>query len=241
MDENGGQLGVVPTREALDLARERGYDLIEVAPTANPPVCKLMDYGKFKYELGRREREAHKKQKTTEVKGIRLRPGTDDHDLDVKSRRMLQFLKEGNKVKVTVIFRSREITHPEFARRSLEKLAEDAAEFATVEKAPSFEGRTMTMVMGPKSAAEKEKAALQAAKKAADAGALEAPKGDGAKPQPAEAAKPAEAAPAAEKPEAPEAKAAEPAEAAPAAEKPEAPEAKAAEPTADQAPETSPA
>lgn len=150
MDEKGGQLGVVPIREALDLARERGFDLIEIAPMASPPVCKLMDYGKFKYEQGRRDREAHKKQKNTEVKGIRLRPGTDDHDIETKLKRMISFLKGGNKVKTTVIFRSREMSHPEFARRSLEKMIEAAAEISVVEKSPSFEGRTMTMVLAPK-------------------------------------------------------------------------------------------
>lgn len=139
------------------MARERGFDLIEVAPNANPPVCKLMDYGKFKYEQGRRDREAHKKQKTTEVKGIRLRPGTDEHDLRVKLKRMEGFLKQGNKVKVTVIFRAREITHPEIARKSLDFLASETVEYATVEKAPSFEGRTMTMVVAPKPVTEKEK------------------------------------------------------------------------------------
>lgn len=150
MDENGGQMGVVPIREAMDIARSRGYDLIEIAPTASPPVCKLMDYGKFKYEQGRRDREAHKKQKTTEVKGIRLRPGTDEHDLDVKKKHLIDFLKQGNKVKTTVIFRSREMSHPEFARRSLEYLAEQVADIAVLEKPPSFEGRTMTMILTPR-------------------------------------------------------------------------------------------
>ncbi len=143
-------MGVVPTREALDIARSRGFDLIEIAPMANPPVCKLMDYGKFKYEQGRRDREAHKKQKTTEVKGIRLRPGTDEHDLDVKRKHLIEFLKQGNKVKTTVIFRSREMSHPEFARKSLEYLAEQAADIAVLEKPPSFEGRTMTMILTPR-------------------------------------------------------------------------------------------
>lgn len=171
MDENGGQLGVVDTRYALDLARERGYDLIEVAPTAKPPVCKLMDYGKFKYEQGRRDREAHKKQKVTEVKMIRLRPATDEHDLDTKIRRAIGFLKQGNKVKVTVIFRSREITHPEFARKSLDSISVAAEEVAIVEKSPSFEGRTMTMVLSPKPVQEREKGKKPAEGAAAKSGA----------------------------------------------------------------------
>ena len=159
----GEQLGVVSSREALDIARSKNLDLIEIAPTATPPVCKLMDYGKFKYEQGRRDREAHKKQKNTEIKGIRLRPGTDEHDLDVKLKHLRDFLEDGNKVKVTVIFRSREMSHPEFARRSLEYLAEKAMDIAVSEKSPSFEGRTMTMVLGPKAPEKIEK------KKVADA------------------------------------------------------------------------
>lgn len=139
------------------MARQRGYDLIEIAPMANPPVCKLMDYGKFKYEQGRRDRESHKKQKSTEIKGIRLRPGTGEHDIDTKLKHMLEFLRQGNKVKTTVIFRSREMSHPEFARRSLEKMIEAASDIAAVEKPPSFEGRTMTMVLAPRALADKDK------------------------------------------------------------------------------------
>ena len=106
----------MPGRDALDMARERGLDLIEVAPTANPPVCRIMDYGKWKYEQAKREREAQKKQKMTEMKGIKMRPGTAEHDFQFKLKNVQKFLKEGDKVKMTVIFRSREITHPEFAR-----------------------------------------------------------------------------------------------------------------------------
>ena len=140
----------MPVREALDLARERGLDLIEVAPAANPPVCRVMDFGKWKYEQAKREREAQKKQKTTEMKGVKMRPGTAEHDFQFKLKNVLKFLKEGDKVKITVIFRSREITHPEFARRSLDRLSEAAAEIGWVEKPPSIEGRTMTMILSPK-------------------------------------------------------------------------------------------
>ncbi len=150
IDENGTQVGIVPARQALDMAREKGLDLIEVAPMANPPVCRIMDYGKWKYEQGKREREAHKKQRSSEVKGIRMRPGIDEHDFQFKLKNALKFLKEGDKVKFTVIFRSREITHPEFARRSLQRIAEASQEIAVVEKAPSMEGRTMTMILSPK-------------------------------------------------------------------------------------------
>ncbi|MEN6521191.1 MAG: translation initiation factor IF-3 [Armatimonadota bacterium] len=152
IDDAGTQVGVVPFRQAIELAREKGLDLIEVAPTANPPVCRIMDYGKWKYEQGKRERDAHKKQKASEVKGIRMRPGIDEHDFQFKLKNALKFLKEGDKVKFTVIFRSREITHPEFARKSLQRIAEESQEIAVVEKAPSMEGRTMTMILSPKSA-----------------------------------------------------------------------------------------
>ena len=126
-------------------------DIIEVAGNANPPVCRVMDYGKYKYEQGKRERDAQKKQKMTELKGIRMRPGTDEHDFQFKVRNAIKFLKSGNKVKVTVIFRSREFTHPEIARQSLERMAQIAVEegVARVDKAASMEGRTMTMILTP--------------------------------------------------------------------------------------------
>ena len=153
IDENGGQVGIVPFREALDAAKSKGLDLIEVAPTGKPPVCRVMDYGKYKYEQGKRDREAQKKQKMTEVKGIRMRPGIDEHDFQFKLRNALKFLKAGHKVKVTVIFRSREFTHPEFARNSLGRMADIAQEegVGTVEKSASMEGRTMTMILAPTS------------------------------------------------------------------------------------------
>lgn len=172
MDENGAQLGVMPTREALEIARERGLDLIEVAPTANPPVCRIMDYGKFRYEQGRKDREAQKKQKNVEVKGIRLRPKTGVHDLGIKKRQMLEFLREGDKVKVTLIFRAREITHPEVARKQFDLLCEGIEDVAIIERPPTFEGRTMTMVLAPKPVQDREKAEK----------ADKAPGAEGAKP-----------------------------------------------------------
>jgi translation initiation factor IF-3 len=150
VDENGTQLGVVSGREAFEMARERGLDLIEVAPTANPPVCRIMDYGKWKYEQAKREREAQKKQKMTEMKGIKMRPQTAEHDFQFKLKNVVKFLKEGDKVKITVIFRSREITHPEFARKSLDRLAEAVADVGIVEKPASMEGRIMTMILSAK-------------------------------------------------------------------------------------------
>jgi len=172
VDENGAQLGVMPTREALEIARERGLDLIEVAPTANPPVCRIMDYGKFRYEQGRKDREAQKKQKNVEVKGIRLRPKTGVHDLGIKKRQMLEFLREGDKVKVTLIFRAREITHPEVARKQFDLLCEGIEDVAIIERPPTFEGRTMTMVLAPKPVQDREKAEK----------AEKAPGAEGAKP-----------------------------------------------------------
>lgn len=172
MDENGAQLGVMPTREALEIARERGLDLIEVAPTANPPVCRIMDYGKFRYEQGRKDREAQKKQKNVEVKGLRLRPKTGVHDLGIKKRQMLEFLREGDKVKVTLIFRAREITHPEVARKQFDLLCEGIEDVAIIERPPTFEGRTMTMVLAPKPVQDREKAEK----------AEKAPGAEGAKP-----------------------------------------------------------
>lgn len=137
-------------REALQMAREKGLDLIEVAPTANPPVCKIMDYGKYKYEMGKRDREARKKQHFSEVKGIRMKPDTDEHDFQFKLKHVQRFLKDGDKVKVTVIFRSREITHPEFARRNLDRIVQETAELASIEKPAGMEGRTMTLILSPK-------------------------------------------------------------------------------------------
>lgn len=150
IDESGQQLGIKDVRDALALAREKGLDLIEVSPTANPPVCRIMDYGKYKYEQGKREREARKRHHVTEVKGIRLKSDTDEHDLQFKLRNAIKFLREGDRVKFTVIFRSREITHPELAKRSLDRLAQEASEVAIVEKPPGMEGRTMTMILSPK-------------------------------------------------------------------------------------------
>ena len=149
--DDGEQLGVVNVREALEMAKQRGLDLIEVAPQAVPPVCRIMDYGKHKYETAKKEREGTKKQRGGDVKGILLRPGTDDHDLGFKLKNAIKFLQDGDKVKFTVRFRSREITHPEFAKRLLDKVVEAAAGVGTVEKPPAMEGRTMTMIMAPNS------------------------------------------------------------------------------------------
>ena len=144
-------IGIVSIEEARKHASNAGLDLIEIAPNAKPPVCKIMDYGKYKYEQGKKERESAKKQKQVEIKTIRLRPATDDHDFDFKTNNAIKFLKQGNKVKVSVMFKSREITHPEFAQNNLKKMAEKVASegCGKVEKGPILEGRSMNMILSP--------------------------------------------------------------------------------------------
>ena len=135
--------------EALRLARERGLDLVEVAPTAVPPVCRLLDYGRFKYEQTRKEREARRHQKVITLKEMRLRPKIDGHDLEFKTRLIQEFLEEGDKVKVTVIFRGREITHAELGRAILQKVAADLKHAAIVERAPLMEGKNLSLILSP--------------------------------------------------------------------------------------------
>jgi len=151
ISETGEQLGILPLREALALAQERNLDLVEVAPTAQPPVCRLMDYGKFRYEQSRREREARKRQKVMDVKELRMSPKIDEHDLMVKFRNAERFLKDGDKVKFTVRFRGREIVHRDLARVRLEELAERLSSVGVIERPPRLEGRAMIMIMAPKS------------------------------------------------------------------------------------------
>jgi translation initiation factor IF-3 len=150
VDDEGQQLGILPIQEALRLAYERNLDLVEVAPNAVPPVCRLLDFGKFQYERQKKEREARKAQKVIEIKEIRLRPRTGDHDIEVKVRQTLGFLEEGSKVKVAVRFRGREITHPEIARDQLDTFAERVGDAAIVEVQPSMEGRNLFMLLSPK-------------------------------------------------------------------------------------------
>ena len=147
--DSNENLGVVSIQRALELASERELDLVEVAPTADPPVCKIMDFGKFQYERAKKEREARKQQKQIEVKEIRLRPKTDDHHRQFKVRDARRWLAEGMKVKVRIRFRGREITYPEIARDMLAEVAEDLKDIAVVEQAPNMEGRTMLMVLAP--------------------------------------------------------------------------------------------
>lgn len=150
IDERGEQVGIVPTEEARRLAGERGLDLVEVAPQARPPVCRLMDYGKYKYEQARKAREARKKQHTIQVKEVKLRPKIEAHDLEFKLRHARRFLREGDKVKFTLGFRGREVTRPELGRRVLERVREELRGAGSVEVDISHEGRTMTMVLAPR-------------------------------------------------------------------------------------------
>ena len=150
IDQDGGMVGVVTLHKALQLAYDAGLDLVEISPGADPPVCKLLDIGKYKYEQQKKQNEARKKQKVIEIKEIKMRPGIDDHDYDVKKRAMIRFLEEGDKVKITLRFRGREMVHSELGARVLERVRNDLAEVAKVEMSPRMEGRQMTMVVAPK-------------------------------------------------------------------------------------------
>jgi translation initiation factor IF-3 len=151
IDENGAQVGVLPVNEALRLAREKGLDLIEVAPTANPPVCRVMDYGKYRYEQQKRDRQTRKKLRGGEMKLLRVRPLIDEHDLQVKVNTLKRLLSEGDKVKVNVLFRGHQLSHPELGHRVLLRLAEALAQIALMERGPAMEGRMMSMILAPKS------------------------------------------------------------------------------------------
>ena len=145
----GEQLGIVNIRTALQMAEEAGVDLVEIAPTAKPPVCRIMDYGKFKYQEQKRAHEAKLKQKQVQVKEVKLRPGTDENDYQIKLRNMTRFLEEGDKVKVTLRFRGREMAHQEFGMRQLERIKADLEAVGAVEQMPKMEGRQMIMIIGP--------------------------------------------------------------------------------------------
>lgn len=148
--KDGEQLGVVPVKEALKLAEQEELDLVKIAPTAKPPVCKIIDYGKYRYELARKEKEAKKKQKVVEIKEIRMSPNIDTNDLNTKMGAARKFLEKGNKVKITLRFRGREMAHMHASRHILDEFAENLAEISTIEKAPKVEGRSMSMVLTEK-------------------------------------------------------------------------------------------
>ena len=148
--EDGTMVGVTPIREALAMAADAGLDLVEISPNAVPPVCKILDFGKYKYEIQKKQNEARKKQKVIDVKEIKLRPGIDEHDYDVKMRAVTRFLEEGDKVKVTMRFRGREMVHQELGAQVLERVRTQFDEAAKVEQMPRLEGRQMVMVLAPR-------------------------------------------------------------------------------------------
>ena len=149
VDANGNQLGVMDSRAALSLADEKGYDLVMIAPQAKPPVCKIMDYGKYKFELAKKEKESRKNQKVINIKEVKLSPSIDTNDFNTKCNHAIRFLKSGDKVKVTVRFRGREVTHSEIGETLLKRFAEQAKEYGSVDRAPKLEGRNMTMFLMP--------------------------------------------------------------------------------------------
>ena len=148
--DTGEQLGVLPIEEALAAAQDRGLDLVEVAPTARPPVVKIMDYGKFKFEQAKMARQAKKKQHVIHLKEVKFRPGIEEHDFSTKVRHAREFLGEGNKVKVTLMFRGRQIAHPELGRVVVQRVAQELADVAKIETDAKFEGKFMTMILAPK-------------------------------------------------------------------------------------------
>jgi translation initiation factor IF-3 len=182
VDDEGGQVGILDLPKAIEMARERGLDLVEVSPNATPPVCRIMDFGKFKYEQKKKSQEARKKQVVTTIKEIKVRPQTDKHDLEVKVRAVRRFLEEGDKVKFNVFFRGREYAHPELGEKVLRSILEAVKEQAKLEVPPQMDGRRMIMVIAPELTAKPKPAAAKAA-----------PAADAAKPaaKPAAAKKPA--------------------------------------------------
>ena len=150
IDDEGGQLGILSIGDALAAAEQRGLDLVEVAPEAQPPVCRIMDYGKFKYQQSKRAAEAKKKQARVEIKEVKMRPKTEEHDFQFKVKNARRFLEEGNKVKVTIMFRGREVTHPEFGQRLVERLVTEVADIGQPESQAGMAGRFMTLVIAPK-------------------------------------------------------------------------------------------
>lgn len=150
VDQNGEQLGVMSARQALELAEERQLDLVKIAPTARPPVCKLMDYGKYRFEQSKREREIRKNQKVVTIKEVRLSATIEDHDIEVREKQAIKFLKDGDKVKATIRFRGRQIAHSEIGMEVMKDFAERIKDYGTITKKPSIEGRNMFMIIDPK-------------------------------------------------------------------------------------------
>ncbi len=150
IDHEGEKQGIVPTRDAIEMAAEVGLDLVEVSPNAEPPVCKIMDYGKYKYQMQKKKAEARKNQKTVDLKEIKLRPNIDTHDYEVKARNIKKFIEEGNKVKITLRFRGREMAHMDIGMKLLERVQADFDEIAKVDHKPKAEGRQVIMILSPR-------------------------------------------------------------------------------------------
>lgn len=155
IDEEGKQLGVITPQEALKVSKERGYDLVEVSPNVDPPVCKIMDFGKYKYEQSKKLKEARQRRKTFNLKEIKIKPKIDEHDFQVKSRMAQRFLEKGDKVKVNIFFRGREIMHLEIGKKIMERILKDSESVAAIEKQPKLEGKNMTMILCPKPKSDK--------------------------------------------------------------------------------------
>ena len=151
IDPEGKQLGILAVREAIRIAEERGLDLVEVAPNSQPPVCRIMNYGKYKYQQSKRTQEARKHQTVIRIKEVKVRPRTEEHDFQFKLRHVKRFLDEGNKVKISILFRGREIAHPEFGKELLNRFVEGVKDMMVIEQSPRLEGRNMVMIMAPKS------------------------------------------------------------------------------------------
>ena len=192
IDEEGNQLGVMPTFEALRLAQERGYDLVEVAPTASPPVCRLLDFGQYKYELTKREKEAKRKQRAVSFKELRIRPKIGDGDFETKVRRAVEFLAEGDRIKVTVQFRGRELTHPHLGRDLLTRFADQVKDHGTIERTPLLEGKQMHITIASTHKPKLRAAGGAAAPTAGDDRAAGSSPAAGAAPAPAAQAAPAD-------------------------------------------------
>ena len=150
IDPDGKQVGVLSVKEAIRIAEERGLDLVEVAPNSQPPVCRIMNYGKYKYQQSKRTQEARKHQTVIRIKEVKVRPRTEEHDFQFKLRHVKRFLDEGNKVKISILFRGREIAHPEFGKEVLNRFIEGVKDVMVIEQSPRLEGRNMVMIMAPK-------------------------------------------------------------------------------------------
>ncbi|MEK9629596.1 MAG: translation initiation factor IF-3 [Nitrospinota bacterium] len=166
--DDGEPLGTVPTEEAIRMAEDRDLDLVEVAPNSNPPVCRIMDYGKHKYKASKKAHEAKKNQKVVHVKEVKFRPNTDQHDYDFKMKHVQRFLENGDKAKVVIFFKGREIVHREFGQKVLERIAEQTEDIAVIEQAAKQEGRTLVMVLAPKNTKSKKGSPPKASKPAVE-------------------------------------------------------------------------